>query len=85
MAKKTTKKKTVPTPKKGAWFVPVRGSYLPATAIGWLLYLPYLAYLVFAFVIGWRDINSVGNTILFILPNWIAAAAVMSWIASRKS
>ena len=33
-------KKPVRKPKKGAWFVQVRGSYLPCSWQGWLSYVP---------------------------------------------
>jgi hypothetical protein len=76
MAKKTKKQK---------WFIPVRGSYLPNNSIGWLLYLPFTAYLVFTLIFGWRDTQTTTEAILFIVPNWVAAAAVMTWIAKRTS
>jgi hypothetical protein len=71
--------------KSQRWFIPVRGSYLPNNWLGWLTYLPFTAYLAFALVFGWRDTNSTNQAILFIVPNWIAAAAVMTWIAKRTS
>jgi hypothetical protein len=74
-----------PKPRKGAWFVPIRGSYLPASTAGALTYIPYVAYLIFALVVGWQGTDSIGMAILFIVPNWIAATAVMTWIAGRKS
>jgi len=76
MAKKTKSKK---------WFVPVRGSYLPNSWQAWLLYLPYVAYLVFALVFGWQNTGGPAKSILFIVPNWIAATIVMTWIAKRTS
>jgi len=43
MAKKRTAKRTsTKTNAKNAWFYPVRGSYLPCSAEGWLLYLCFL-------------------------------------------
>ena len=71
--------------KKDKWFVPVRGSYLPNNWLGWLTYLPFTAYLVFALIIGWRNSNTVAEALLFIIPNWIAATVVMTWIARRNS
>jgi hypothetical protein len=72
-------------PKKGAWFVAIRGSYLPASPAGWLTYIPFLVYLVFAVIIGIRDTSSIYVALLFIVPNWVAAAAVMTWLAAQKS
>jgi membrane-anchored glycerophosphoryl diester phosphodiesterase (GDPDase) len=78
-------KKSVKKSKKGVWFVRVRGSYLPASPIGWLLYIPFAAYLILALVIAARDESSIGPALLFVVPNWIAAAVIMTWIAVRKS
>jgi branched-subunit amino acid transport protein len=72
-------------PSKNKWFIPVRGSYLPNNWKGWLTYIPFTAYLLFALVIGWRETDTASHAILFVLPNWIAAAAVMTWIAKRTS
>ncbi|MBX4190537.1 hypothetical protein KW794_00425 [Candidatus Saccharibacteria bacterium] len=71
--------------KRQKWFIPVRGSYLPNSWQGWLTYLPFTAYLFFALVIGWHHARDTGQAILFIVPNWVAAAAVMTWIAKRSS
>jgi hypothetical protein len=71
--------------KKSKWFIPVRGSYLPNNWLGWLTYIPFTAYLVFAMIFGWRDNDTTSQAVLFIVPNWIAAAAVMTWIARRTS
>jgi hypothetical protein len=85
MPKTTARKKTRLKAKPGAWFVPVRGSYLPASAIGWLTYIPFAGYLILSLVIAARDLSSIGVAILFVVPNWIAAAAVMTWLARQKS
>ncbi|HSX28950.1 MAG TPA: hypothetical protein VLE73_00155 [Candidatus Saccharimonadales bacterium] len=83
MASRKQTKKLRPGP--GAWFVPLRGSYIPASAAGWWTYLPFTAYLVFALVAGLQGTESIAMATLFIVPNWIAAAAVMTYIAARKS
>jgi hypothetical protein len=66
-------------------FIPVRGSYLPNNLAGALTYIPFTAYLVFAMVVGWRNTESAAMAVLFIVPNWIAAVAVMTWVAKRTS
>ncbi|HSW37470.1 MAG TPA: hypothetical protein VLG37_03830 [Candidatus Saccharimonadales bacterium] len=71
--------------KKDRWFIPVRGSYLPNNWLGWLTYLPFTAYLVFALVIGWHNANTTAEALLFIVPNWIAATVAMTWVAKRTS
>lgn len=81
-----TKKQQKPTKiKAGAWFIRVRGSYLPASLAGWLTYIPFIAYLVGTLIIAWQNVPSHSQAILFIVPNWIAATVVMTWVASRKS
>ena len=71
--------------KKPKWFVAVRGSYLPNSWQGWLTYIPFTAYLVFVLVYGWKFTDSTAKAILFIVPNWVAAAVVMTWLAKRTS
>lgn len=81
-----TKRKTKSHSKKpGAWFVKVRGSYLPASMQGKLTYIPYLAYLGFALVVGLNTTDSLAQAALFIVPNWVAAAVVMTYVASHNS
>ena len=81
----TKTKRKLPKLKPGAWFVPVRGSYLPYSPQGWLTYIPFTAYLVFTLIAGLNNTDSWQMATLFIVPNWVAAAAVMTWIAARKS
>jgi hypothetical protein len=81
MSKRTKR----PKAKRGAWFVPIRGSYLPASAEGWWIYVPFVAYLLFALVAGFNYTTSTAAAVLFIVPNWVAAAVVMTYIAARKS
>lgn len=79
------KRTKLPKHRKGAWFVAVRGSYLPVSWQGWLTYLPFTAYLVFAMIVGTQTTHAVGETILFVVPNWVAATIVMTWLAKRTS
>jgi hypothetical protein len=71
--------------KSQKWFVPVRGSYLPSNWRGWLTYLPFVAYLAFSAVYAWQAANNWLQAVLFIVPNWIAATLVMTWLAKRTS
>lgn len=80
MKRRATKK-----PKPGVWFVPIRGSYLPVSAAGWLTYIPYVAYLVFVFIYSSHVTASLITTVLYVVPNWVAASAVLTWIAFHKS
>jgi len=67
------------------WFMAVRGSYLPASWQGWLLYIPYAAYLlgILVFVV-WQE-ESLPLAVLTLVPNWVSAVIVMTWIAKRAS
>jgi hypothetical protein len=67
------------------WFINVRGSYLPASWQGWVLYIPYLAYLVGVPIYVWQHQLSLGSAILTLIPNWVAALVVMTWVAERTS
>lgn len=79
MKKKRNKKRS------NAWFIKVRGSYLPNNTIGWLSYIPFLAYLVVVAVLAAYETDSIVVAILFIVPNWAVATAAMTYIASRHS
>lgn len=83
MSRKTKSRR--PKAKPGAWFIPLRGSYLPASPAGWWTYLPFLAYLIFTLVVGINDTSSTSVAILFIVPNWVAAVVVMTYLAAKKS
>jgi len=74
-----------PKVRPGAWFIPVRGSYLPASPAGWWTYVPFVAYLVFSLIVGLNNTSSNALAVLYVVPNWVAAAVVMTFIAARKS
>jgi hypothetical protein len=70
-------------PKK--WFIKKRGSYIPCSWQGWLTYIPFIAYLITSFVAANRQSNSVANILYDTIPQWVAAAVIMTWVAQRKS
>lgn len=70
---------------KSTWFIKVRGSYLPGNAIGWLTYIPFLAYLLFVGVVALNESESFLIATLFIVPNWVVAAIVMTYLAAHHS
>jgi hypothetical protein len=79
------KKRKSPKLRKGAWFYQVRGSYLPATTEGWLTYIPFIAYLIWpVFYVSNRNLD-LSASVFVVVPQWIAATVVMTWIAARKS
>ena len=82
MNKKVIKK---PKIRKGAWFYPVRGSYLPCSWQGWLTYVPFTLFLLAVLIAAFRTQDSVSDALYMIFPEWIAAAVVMTWIARLKS
>jgi len=79
------KRQKLPKARKGAWFVPVRWSYLPCSWQGWLTYVPYIGFLVLTFIVIDGNSHSVSDTLIGIVPVWVAAVAVMQWLASHKT
>jgi hypothetical protein len=76
MAKTKTKQK---------WFINVRYSYLPASAMGLLVYMMYMAYLV-ALVADWlRDGHHVWYLLVNVIPLSVAAAVLTQYIAYKHS
>lgn len=71
--------------KKGAWFVAIRGSYLPVSWQGWLTYIPFTAYLVYSLLVAFAYTGNNLKAVLWIVPNWVAAAVIMTWIARATS
>ncbi len=82
MAKKSSKTTKA---KQGAWFIAVRGSYLPNSWQAWALYVPFVAYLYYSWVVAFDYTGNNVKAVLWIVPNWVAAAVVMTWIAKRTS
>lgn len=67
------------------WFIKVRGSYLPYSFAGKLTYIPYLAYTIGVLVYVFEHDFTFWTSFFIVIPNLVAAAAVMNWIAARKS
>lgn len=67
------------------WFKKVRGSYIPLSWQGWLCYIPYVAYLIFVYIYAMYTSGYTAISVLVIIPNWVAAVAIVSWFASKKS
>jgi hypothetical protein len=82
VARKTSKKHSSNT--THAWFRPLRGSYIPVHWKGWLTYVPYVAYLYFTYMLLVPN-RSLLETILFLVPYWVAGVIVMHWVAKQKS
>ncbi len=67
------------------WFIKIRGSYLPHSWQGWLLYVPYTLFLVGSAVVATSQETSLASTGFVIFSQWVAATVVMTWIAAAKS
>ncbi len=81
---KTAKKKTATKTTHKPWFKTLRGSYIPVHWKGWLTYVPYLAYLYLTYAMLDRN-RPIFETVLFLVPYWVAGVIVMHWIAKQKS
>ncbi len=68
-----------------AWFIKVRGSYLPNSWQGWLTYVPYTAYVVGILAYALANTPDYMHAIPIIVPNWIVALVIMTWLAEQKS
>ncbi|MEI6237705.1 MAG: hypothetical protein WCP03_03850 [Candidatus Saccharibacteria bacterium] len=71
--------------KNKKWFIKTRGSYLPRTWQSLMLYVAYLVYIIWVLVYIIRLDYNFWLAIFILVPNWVAACAVVSWIASKKS
>jgi hypothetical protein len=67
------------------WFRAVRGSYLPISWEGWALYIPYALYIIAPLVFVLRRGYTFWQSLFIVLPNWVAAGAILTWIASRTA
>lgn len=71
--------------KNNKWFKKVRGSYIPINWQGALTYIPYILYLLTSYLYAMTYYGYSATSFFIIVPNWVAAIAVMTWVASRKS
>ncbi|MEO5499021.1 MAG: hypothetical protein ABIR46_00810 [Candidatus Saccharimonadales bacterium] len=77
-------RKRLPKPKKGAWFIPIHWSYLPASWQGWLTYIPFIVFLIGTFMIVDRNTQDLWALGFILFPYWICGVVVMHWIAGHK-
>lgn len=71
--------------KSKVWFKKKRGSYLPVSWQGWLTYIPFIAYLVSTVIAVNRNTHSASDFLYGIVPQWVAVAVIMTWVAKLKS
>lgn len=81
MTSKLSTKKVLPK----AWFIKVRGSYLPNSWQGWLSYVPYVMFLIYSANYGKNNYDELYNSVLFVATQWLAAAIVMTWFATMHT
>lgn len=70
---------------KNVWFTKVRGSYLPCSWQGWLLYIPFILFLFATLYLSFKGGRTVAGQFYFIFPQYVTALVVMHWIAARFS
>ncbi len=71
--------------KRKAWYIKKRGSYLPNVWQGWLLYIPYVAYLVGVLVYVNVRNDTFWSAVFTAVPNLVVASVIMTWFARTKS
>lgn len=79
------KKRSPKKSKNHEWFIAIRGSYLPSSWQGWVLYIPFIIFLLTVLQAAVRNEHSVSGVFYAIFPQWVAAAVVMTWVAKLKS
>lgn len=77
--------KKLPKLKKGAWFVPVRGSYLPMTPQGWIMHFFLLIGAVAIIADAYYDTRSVPVIIISMLLELVGLGSVFTYLAAKKS
>ena len=90
----------MPKHSENAWFVKLRGSYIPCSLRGWLTYIPFILFLVVVLVVsyGSMHLNEVdimdGGTLWYyvfivtlvrVAPAFVLGGVIMTWIARKKS
>lgn len=79
------KSKKSPKLKKGAWFYKVRGSYMPASAEGWLAHTLLLFCSVAVLIIATYDERELLAVLSSAGIQLIGVGALFTWVASRHS
>ena len=79
------KNSKVPKVRKGAWFVKVRGSYLPRAWQGWLMHLLLILLVIAAFITIDDADNNIVRIVISSLVYLYAIGSLFTYIASKKS
>jgi membrane-anchored protein YejM (alkaline phosphatase superfamily) len=67
------------------FFKSMRGSYIPVSSIGWMMYIPFIGYLVYSAKIVFDQSQSNSYRLLTVSGQWIIATLVMTMIAKKFS
>jgi hypothetical protein len=70
---------------KENWFIRKRGSYLPSSGKGYVLYLLYVAYDVVLVIDWYKNSRTLWHLLTNVIPLVIAMAIVMQYLASRHT
>lgn len=74
--------------KNGAWFIKVRGSYLPASREGWLTYLPLVTVGILLLIALSEEVYHGADlplTLVEFTADLIIVGVFYTWLAKRKS
>lgn len=77
--------RTTPKVKKGAWFRPLRGSYIPVSWQGWFLYVPFALYIILVFFVVMQDDRPFTSQLIVLVPYLVSGLIIMTWVARQKS
>jgi heme/copper-type cytochrome/quinol oxidase subunit 3 len=77
--------KKLPKLKKGAWFVRVRGSYLPMTVHGWIMHVLLLTSSVAVIASAYADKRDLTTVIISMFLELIGLGAIFTYLASKKA
>ncbi len=78
-------KKSKAKAKKGGWFYKIRGSYLPCSWQGLLIYFVYTAYVVAMPVLWYFNGHELWQLLAFVIPSMCGAALLAQYVASKNS
>lgn len=70
---------------KQKWFKKIRGSYIPCTPEGWLLYIPYALLLGCVYWYATIQFGYSISSFIIVPVGWTLVAAGMTYIASKFS
>ena len=71
--------------KNRPWFRKIRGSYLPCSHEGLMIYFAYLVYLVAVPVVWYQQGHDLWRLLTTVVPLWVGAAFVAQFVASKNA